>query len=338
MANVLLVHWKPEEAAPRAAALEKAGHSVRFLAPKGTPPLRALVAHPPGAIVIDLGRLPSQGRDVATALRQRRATRSVPLLFVEGDPGKTARVKALLPDAVYTTWRGLAGALRKALAAKPNAKPVVPGTMAGYSGTPLPKKLGIKTGSAVALLGAPEGFATKTLGPLPERVVVRGDARSAFTVGLLFARSRSDLARRFAAATKAMGDPGALWIVWPKKASGVPTDLDENVVRAYGLARGLVDYKIAAIDATWSGLCFARRRPTSEPTGRGSRRGRFRTSGRARSLPKGARPARTARHRPTSARRTTRADTRRRRGGRSSTRGNAIRSTEAGRREPRRPT
>lgn len=260
MANVLLIHWKPGEAAPRAAALAEAGHAVRILAAKGMQSLRALARRPPEAIVIDLGRLPSQGGAVATALRQRTATRAVPLLFVEGDPAKTARVKALLPDAAYTTWGALAEALRKTLRAKPRAKPVVPGTMAGYSGTPLPKKLGIKAGSVVAVLGAPEGFAASTLGPLPEGAVVRGDVRSPFTVGLLFARSSSDLARRFPAAAKAMGDPGALWIAWPKRASGVPTDLDENAVRAYGLARGFVDYKIAAIDATWSGLCFARRK------------------------------------------------------------------------------
>jgi len=260
MAEVLLIHWKPEEAAPRAAALGKAGHAVRVLAPDGMPALRALASRPPEAIVIDLGRLPSQGMAIATALRRQRATRAVPLLFVEGDPGKTARVKALLPDAAYATWRGLAGALWRSLAARPRESPVVPGTMAGYSGTPLPKKLGIKAGSAVALLGAPDGFATKTLGPLPEGAVVRRDVRSAFTVGLLFARSRADLERRFARAAKAMADPGALWIAWPKKASGVATDLGENVVREYGLARGFVDYKIAAIDATWSGLCFARRR------------------------------------------------------------------------------
>ena len=260
MARVLLVHWKPEEARPHVAALRKAGHDVRVLEPDGMPELRALAGNPPDAIVIDLGRLPSQGRAVATALRQQRATRDVPLVFVEGDPEKTARVKALLPDAAYTTWRGLAGALRKALATRPKAKPVVPGTMAGYSGTPLPKKLGIKPGSAVALLGAPEGFAKRTLGALPEGATVRQDTRSAFNVGLLFARSKADLARRFPAAAKAMGERGALWIVWPKKPSGLQTDLDGNAVRAFGLASGLVDYKIAAIDATWSGLCFARRK------------------------------------------------------------------------------
>jgi CheY-like chemotaxis protein len=260
VARVLVVHWKPEEAQTRVAPLRKAGHRVRVLDPDGMTELRALRADPPDAIVIDLGRLPSQGRAVATALRQQKATRHVPLLFVEGDPGKTARVKALLPDAAYTTWGGLAGSLRRAMARQAAPRPVVPGTMAGYSGTPLPKKLGIKPGSAVALLGAPEGFEAKALGPLPEGVRVRPDTRGPFRVGLLFVRSRAELARRFPAVVQAMGEPGALWIVWPKKASGARTDLDENVVREFGLAASLVDYKIAAIDATWSGLCFARRK------------------------------------------------------------------------------
>jgi len=263
MARVLLVHWKPEGAGPHVAALRKAGHEVQLLRPGGLPELRALAASPPDAIVIDLGRLPSQGRVVATAFRQQRATREVPLVFVKGDPEKTARVKALLPDASYTTWRGLAGALQKGMKTRPKAKPVVPGTMAAYSGTPLPRKLGIRPGSAVALLGAPEGFAKQTLGPLPEAAVVRRDTRRAFNVGLLFVRSKADLARRFPAAAKAMGEPGALWIVWPKKVSGMRADLGPQPVREFGLARGLVDYKIAAIDATWSGLCFARRKARS---------------------------------------------------------------------------
>jgi CheY-like chemotaxis protein len=260
VARVLLVHWKPAEAESLVAALRRAGHEVSLLSPEGMPELRSRASEPPDAIVIDLGRLPSHGRAVATAFRQRKTTRAVPLVFLAGDPEKTARVKALLPDATYTTGRALAGALRKALGAKPKAKPVVPGTMAGYSGTPLPKKLGIKPGSAVALLGAPRDFAGKNLGRLPEGVTLRNHARASFSVGLLFVRSKADLGRRFQGAVKAMGERGAFWIVWPKKASGVATDLDQNAVRAFGLARGLVDYKIAAIDETWSGLCFARRK------------------------------------------------------------------------------
>ena len=260
MARLLLVHWKPEEAGGLLARLRRAGHSVRLLGSKGMTSIRALARDPPEAIVVDLGRQPSQGRAVAIALRQRLATRHVPMVFVEGDPEKTAPVRKLLPDATYTTPGALVSALRRALGARPSARPVVPGTMAGYSCTPLPKKLGIKPGSAVALLAAPAGFAKGTLGPLPEGAHVRAGASAEFNVGLLFARSRADLGRLFPGAAKAMGKPGALWIAWPKKASGVETDLDERGVRDFGLSAGLVDYKIAAIDAIWSGLCFARRR------------------------------------------------------------------------------
>jgi CheY-like chemotaxis protein len=262
MARVVLIHWKPKQAAAPAAALRKRGHRVSVLAPRGMPELRALGRLPPDAVVVDLGRLPSQGGAVAVALRQQKATRGVPLVFVEGDPEKTARVHALLPDAVYTTWSGLPQTLDRALrglVTPAGAKPVVPGTMAGYSGTPLPKKLGIKPGSRVALLGAPPGF-EKTLGAVPGGASVRTDGRVPFDVGLLFVRSQADLASRFSAAVVAMGEKAALWIVWPKRASGVASDLGGNEVRAFGLARGLVDYKVVAVDETWSGLCFARRK------------------------------------------------------------------------------
>jgi hypothetical protein len=226
--------------------------------PTGLPHLVSLRKNPPDAFVIDLARQPSHGQALATAFRRLQPTRGVPLVFIEGDPEKTARVKAALPDATYTTWKGVRGAVKKALS-HPLARPVVPDPMAGYSGTPLAKKLGIKQESVVALLGAPPGF-EKTLGRLPESTTLRHDARASANVLLLFVKSRADLTRRFPPAAKAMGDPGALWIVWPKKTSGVSSDLSGHAVRAFGLGVGLVDYKIAAIDATWSGLCFARRK------------------------------------------------------------------------------
>ena len=151
----------------------------------------------------------------------------------------------------------MARAAREAGASRPTNQAPAP---AGYSGTPLPKKLGIKPGAVVVLVGAPPAFVKATLGPLPEGVRLRSDTRARFDVGVVFARSKAELARRFASAQKAMGEPCALWLAWPKRASGVATDLDENRVRELGLLAGLVDYKVAAIDATWSGLCFARRR------------------------------------------------------------------------------
>jgi hypothetical protein len=128
--------------------------------------------------------------------------------------------------------------------------------MAGYSGTPLPRKLGIKPGSVVAVVAAPDGFEA-ALDPLPPGASLRADARGRPDLAVWFVRSfrelRSDRIDRLA-------DGRPLWIAWPKKASGVPTDLTENVVRHAGLARGLVDTKVCAIDETWSGLLFRRRR------------------------------------------------------------------------------
>ena len=126
--------------------------------------------------------------------------------------------------------------------------------MAGYSGTPLPKKLGIKPGSRVAVLSAPDRFLDSTLAPLPDEVELRSRARGPLDVILFFTKNRAELERRFDALVRALDRAGALWVAWPKGTSGVPTDLTENVVRDIALPKGLVDTKVAAIDETWSGL------------------------------------------------------------------------------------
>jgi len=129
--------------------------------------------------------------------------------------------------------------------------------MAGYSGTSLVNKLGIKPGHAIALIAAPEEF-DRTLGALPEGASVSTDlrARGPFDVIVLFTTSHADLRRRFATAARRLTPAGGLWVAWPKRASGVETDLTENVVRAVGLEEGLVDNKVCAVDETWSGLRF----------------------------------------------------------------------------------
>lgn len=127
--------------------------------------------------------------------------------------------------------------------------------MAGYSGTPLPKKLGIKSGSRLGLTGAPSGFAA-TLGELPEGVKMQsfGRAKGPFDVLLAFFDSEAAFKRLLPTLHAALQPSGGLWIAWPKRASGVATDMTEDVVRKHGLPRGLVDNKVCAIDATWSGL------------------------------------------------------------------------------------
>jgi len=129
---------------------------------------------------------------------------------------------------------------------------------AGYSGTPLPKKLGIRENYSVVLVNAPVPFERK-LEPLPPGAEIMTDAKRA-NVAVLFTASQVELARDFSPLAKALPEKTALWIAWPKQASGIATDLKENAVREFGLGEGWVDYKVCAIDETWAGLCFARRK------------------------------------------------------------------------------
>jgi hypothetical protein len=127
-------------------------------------------------------------------------------------------------------------------------------TTSGYSGTPLAKKLGIKPGHTIALARAPEGFEAVLGETLPEAVTVRRRAQGRNDVIVSFHTRRADLDRRFPTLVKALDVDGGLWVAWPKRASGMPTDLTEDDVRAVALPLGLVDNKVCAIDGTWSGL------------------------------------------------------------------------------------
>jgi hypothetical protein len=124
---------------------------------------------------------------------------------------------------------------------------------AGYSGTPLPRKLGLKPGMRAAWLGAPAQFAD-LLGPLPDGVRLKTRATGPLDVVVLFVTRRAELTRRLPALGDAVAPAGAVWAAWPKRASGVRTDVTEDVVRDVALPLGLVDVKVCAIDETWSGL------------------------------------------------------------------------------------
>jgi hypothetical protein len=257
MTRVVLIHWKPEEAAAKMQLLAASGFEPHLAVPQNVTALRSIAAGAE-AVLIDLSRLPLQGRAIAIELRRRAESRHVPIVFAGGARDKVDAIREVLPDAGYIEWDGIPGTLMEAIRAAPKS-PRVPDTMAGYSGTPLPKKLGIRAGTKVALLGAPAGFEA-TLGPVPEGSRLVRKVAGAERI-LLFVSSMKELVRRWDAVTRAAAEGATVWIVWPKKASGTRTDVSENTVRAYGLARGWVDYKICAVDYTWSGLAFARRKP-----------------------------------------------------------------------------
>ena len=258
MKPVRLAAWNADEGAARAAELRGLGFPAVFDPMDPGALLRKLEAEPPAALVVDLARSPALGRDLGVAVRVRASTRAIPLVFVGGSEEKVAAVRALLPDAGFSSWEGVAGVLRTAVKSPPKASTVPDSSMAGYSGTPLPKKLGIKSGSRVLLVSAPADFAD-TLGSLPEGASLTRRFSPSVDLILWFVRSQKDLDGNLPK-WAARVPKGGMWIVWPKKASRMTSDLQQTSVRRCGLAAGLVDYKIASVDAIWSGLKFAVRK------------------------------------------------------------------------------
>lgn len=253
MPRVRLVHWKAAEAAALLAALRAAGHLVDYDEGLSAGQIRAIRESPPDAFAIDLSRLPSHGREVATFLRGQKATRHIPIVFVGGTPEKVEAIRKLLPDAVYTVPGRLRPALRAALADRP-ANPVVPPQMmARHASRSAAQKLGIREDSTAALIDPPRNYAS-VIGELPAGAALEESPATACSVTLWFVhdaaacRAYLPRMRQFAARTR-------LWILW-RKGSGVT----QPFLREAAAAVGLVDYKICSVDATWSAMLFARRK------------------------------------------------------------------------------
>jgi hypothetical protein len=260
MLRLRLIHWKQSEAAEYFERLNAAGFSVEYEEQFHPALMKQWRDNPPDALVIDLSRLPSHGKEIAIALRQHKQTRAVPLVFCAGAPEKVNAIRALLPDATYCELSSLAKAVQRSLK-KPLKDPVRPPAMMDrYRSRTASEKLGIKEGSTVALLNPPRDIEA-ILAPLPRAVELRetasGDADAA--VHLCFVVSPEDLAqvlsnmRSFAMRSK-------LWIAWRKGGKAAAGDVTENLVRHQALDLGLVDYKICSLNAVWSGIALAVKR------------------------------------------------------------------------------
>jgi CheY-like chemotaxis protein len=250
MARVCLFHWKPEEARPLLAALRSAGHEVEYKDKMAD--FRALRQTPPEAIVIDLSRLPSHGRELGIFFRRGRATRHIPLLFVNGDAEKVDRVRALLPDAAYTTALRIKVALRTALANPPAnpAKPISP--IERWAGRSTAQKLGIAKDARVAVIDPPPDY-VRAIGDLPEGASFEEEHHGECKLALWFVYGPAE----FQAALPRMRRLAAharLWILWRKARQD---GLNGNVIREGAIAVGLVDYKICSVNETWSAMVFA---------------------------------------------------------------------------------
>ena len=256
--SIRLIHWNESEADERTKQLRSAGFKADSRIPAGPEFLKNLREELPSALVIDLSRVPSAGRDIALGVRHQKSTRCIPIVFVGGDPEKTDRIRELLPDAVFTSWERIEADLRRAVE-NPLPEPVDPGSVfAGYAGKPLAAKLGIKKGMRILLLDAPGDF-RHALGSLPADASIIDRKSGPADLILWFVRSGKILKSGISGMARKTGS-GSIWILWQKKASGIRTDLSQQVVREAGLANGLVDFKICSVDETWSGLLFRLRK------------------------------------------------------------------------------
>ncbi len=215
--------------------------------------------NPPALVVIDLDRLPSHGREVAKLIRGSKAMRHLPIVFAGGVEEKIERVRAEIPDAVFTEWAKAASAVKKALKNPPAmvAKPAP--YMQKYAGSALAKKLDLKSGVKAALIGAEDGF-VEMLGDLPEDVEFQTRIKQDTKLVLWFVRGSHEIAAAFELACSRMPLGCSVWIIYPKKAGRYRVDFNQNDIRETGLQAGVVDYKICAVDADWSGMKFTRRR------------------------------------------------------------------------------
>ncbi len=258
--RVQLIHWKAEEAEKRTRMLRDWGYSVKSLEVVSRF-LKDLRADPPDALIIDLTRLPAQGRDVGVGVRHQKATRRIPLVFVGGVPEKVEKIREQLPDAAYCDWEQLDRTLRETIANPPVDPIAMDSVFAGYAGRPLAAKLTIKAGQQVALIGMPEGFES-AFKPLPDRVALGRGFSPTAELAICFVRSGEHLGDVLGGIVD-QAQVCPVWIAWPKKMSRLESDLTQQIVRERAMAAGLVDYKIISIDKTWSGLLFTVPRPSS---------------------------------------------------------------------------
>jgi CheY-like chemotaxis protein len=259
MSVVRLVCWNPELAQERARVLQQAGIVVDASPLNPASVIGHFRASSPAAVLIDLDRLPSHGREVAVALRSSKSTRHIPIVFVGGVPEKVERIRQELPDAVFTDWKRVVPALAKAVKEAP-AEPVRPvAHMERYAGSSLVKKLGFKPKMKAALLGAPDGF-EEILRELPEGVEMKDKLTRQTQLAIWFVRSRAELEAETDYISARLPEGCSLWIIHPKQTSRYKVDFNQNDVRAVGLTAGLVDYKVCAVDTDWTGLKFARKR------------------------------------------------------------------------------
>ena len=252
--RVCLIHWNEKERQERLSHLVLDGIEVLAGIDAGPHFSKSLETSRPDAVLIDLSRLPSQGRDLGVMIRTRAGTRQIPIVFVDGAADKVEAIRTLLPDAEFTTWDGILPTITHVVESK--GKDFLPqsSVFAAYSQKPLATKLCIKPGFVVCLIGENESLLGGS-DQLPAGVKVVNDIVDDANLYLWCLQSQAELSANLAL-IKTVVKHAPTWVGWPKKAADPGSDLTQSVVREQCLAVGMVDYKICSINEKWSALLF----------------------------------------------------------------------------------
>jgi hypothetical protein len=258
---VRLVCWKEEQAEQRAEEITAVGYRVEASSLRVA---GAFITHfktlNPAAVVIDLDRLPSHGREVAITLRGSKTTRHIPIVFAGGADEKVARIRTELPDAVFTSWKKLSSALRHAIDSPPLHPAQLAPHMQRWGDSSLPRKLGITSGMQVALLCRAEDALQEIIGDLPEGASIVSRASRETRLMLYAVHSLQELDTVIDHAYVHLPKGASFWIVHPKTGGKQRINFNQNDVRNLASSRGFVDYKVCSVNAIWSALKFARKK------------------------------------------------------------------------------
>lgn len=257
MKTVKLLSWH-DDISRKAAMLKRRGLQVDSAPLASTAgAIGELARLNPAALILDLDRLPSNSRVIATVLRTSKSARHIPILFAGGLPDKIKRIRADMPDATFASWSEAPQTLA-ALLLHPQLPPSVAPVHHVFT-TPLAQKLGIRADMVVSLIAAPDAF-EEYLGDLPENTSLATRLTPKTSVALCFVRSLKDLEATLDLLTLRLPKKASVWIVHPKRTGKYHVDFNQNHVRDHGLVAGLVDYKVCSVDNDWSALKFAWRK------------------------------------------------------------------------------
>jgi hypothetical protein len=261
-----LICWNEADAAASASVLRRAGYRVIADPPENAGGMvRYFRELAPDAVVIDLDRLPSHGRELGLSLRASKSTSHLRLVFAGGVPAKIEIVRAAIPDAIFTPWdNDLAAAIARAIAQPepPRLPSREPSRQTGPGS--LERKLDIKPQTHFAIVSVhrnpnrnDDAWLAELLASIPDGAVQQRRIDAATTLALFPVATRRDLMRAFEQARAALPPKVSLWIIHPKQTSALAADFNQDDVREAGLAHGFVDYKVCAVNKDWSALKFA---------------------------------------------------------------------------------